>query len=223
MVQALIFKEWLKTRWAGLISLLVFVLLLIKTTLNLSYAIRILGANNYWADVFIKGNLFFGDLLYLSALTGIVIAAFQFFPEIAENRLKLTLHLPMPENTILLYMVAFGSMMVLSVLGIAMILLSLITIIYFPIEVLWAVWMTTWPWLLSGLVAYFTTITIFVEPIWFKRLVFMFIGVSFIGALLEPDRFNYFERSIPAYTLVSLLFSLMVLFSAHRFRKGVQR
>ena len=221
MVQALIFKEWLKIRWAGLISLTVFILFLIKTTLSLSYGIRILGANNYWAEIFTRGSLFFGDLLYLSALTGIVIAAFQFFPEITEKRLKLTLHLPMPENTIILYMVLFGTVMVLSVVGVALMLLSIITIIYFPVEVLWAVLLTTWPWLLSGLVAYFTTITIFVEPIWFKRLMFMVIGVSFIGALLGPDKFNYFEQSIPTHTLVSLLFSLMVLFSAHRFRKGV--
>lgn len=221
MLKALVFKEWLKIRWAGLFMLAIFMLLIIKMTLNISYAIRILGANNYWYEIITKGMLFFGDFRYLPALTGLVIAAFQFFPEVEENRLKLTLHLPMKENAILMYMTSLGSLTVLVITGFAVIVLSIITLMYFPKEVLNSVLLTTAPWLFSGLVGYFATSTIFVEPIWFKRIFFIFISFGFIDALLTPNHFNYFQHSLPLFLFISLFFSIGVLFSGHRFRKGV--
>ena len=54
MLKALIFKEWLKIRWAGLTMLAVFFLAAAKTALNMSYGIRILGANNFWGEIIIK-------------------------------------------------------------------------------------------------------------------------------------------------------------------------
>lgn len=221
MLKALVFKEWLKIRWAGLIMFAIFMLLTIKMTLNISYAIRIIGANNYWYDIITRGGLFFSDFLYLPVLTGIVIAAFQFFPEITENRLKLTLHLPMKENSILMYMTFMGAFAVLLITGFAVIVLSVITLIYFPVEVLDGVLMTTAPWLFSGFVGYFATITVFTEPIWLKRIFFIIISFGFIDALLSPNHYNYFQNALPLFLIVSLFFSITILFSGHRFRKGV--
>ena len=221
MLKALVFKEWLKIRWAGLIMLAIFMLLTIKMTLTISYAIRIMGANNYWYEIITKGFLFFNDFLYIPVLTGIVIAAFQFFPEITENRLKLTLHLPMKENAILMYMTFLGAVTVLLITGFAVIVVSVITIIYFPVEVYYGVLLTITPWLFSGLVGYFATCTVFVEPIWLKRIFFIIISLEFIDALLGPNHFNYFQNTLPLFLIISLFFSITILFSGHRFRKGV--
>ena len=136
MLKALIYKEWLKIRWAALITLAVFLLVLVKMTLYMSYTIRIVGANSFWNDVFIRGLLYFDDLLYIPVVTGIVIAAFQFFPEITENRLKLTLHLPMRENSILMHMAIMGASVVLSITALSYLVLCIITVFYFPSLVL---------------------------------------------------------------------------------------
>jgi len=221
MLKALIFKEWLKIRWAALISFAVFLLFMIKMTLNMSYAIRILGANNFWYDIITRGVLFFDDLLYIPVLTGAVIAAFQFFPEISENRLKLTLHLPLRENAILMYMTAMGSVTVLLVTAISLAVLSQITVLYFPTQVLNAVLLTTAPWLIAGLVSYFSTITIFVEPIWIKRVFFIAVSYLFISELLGPERYNVFTYTLFPFLFIALFFSVSVLFPGHRFRKGV--
>lgn len=150
-----------------------------------------------------------------------VIAAFQFFPEISENRLKLTLHLPLNENAILLYMTAMGSITVLIVSGLSLAVLSIITLLYFPAQVLTAVLLTTGPWLIAGLISYFCTITIFVEPIWIKRVFFIAISYLFIGELLGPGNYNVFTYTLIPFIIIALFFSLSVLFPGHRFRKGV--
>jgi len=221
MLKALIFKEWLKIRWATLIILAIYLLLMGKMALNMSYAIRIFGANNFWYDIITRGILFFDDLLYVPVLAGVVIAAFQFFPEISENRLKLTLHLPLNENAILLYMTAMGSISVLIVSGLALVVLSIITVLYFPTQVLSAVLLTTGPWLIAGLIGYFCTITIFVEPIWIKRVFFIGVSYLFISELLAPDKYNVFIYTLLPFLFIALFFSISVLFPGHRFRKGV--
>ena len=221
MLKALVFKEWLKIRWAGLIMLAVFLLAAGKTALNISYGIRILGANNFWGEIILKNYPFFNDYLYLPALTGIVIGIAQFFPEITDNRLKLTLHLPLKENNILLYMTFLGASFVFFISMVSIFVMGVITIAYFPAEVLYAMIQTSLPWVLAGLAGYFGTITVFVEPIWFKRIFFILIFVSYIQALLEPTHLNYFQHSLPEFTIVTLFFSIAILFSGHRFRKGV--
>ncbi len=221
MLRALFFKEWLKIRWAGLIMLALFFLAAVKTALNISYGIRILGANNFWGEIILKNIPFFNDYLYLPVLTGIVIGIAQFFPEITENRLKLTLHLPLKENNILLYMTFMGAGAVLLVSVISLFLMGFITITYFPKEILNAMILTSTPWVLAGLAGYFGTIAVFVEPIWFKRIFFILIFISYIQALLEPRNLNFFQHALPQFTLVTLFFSIAILFSGHRFRKGV--
>ncbi len=221
MLKALFFKEWLKIRWAGLIMLALFFLAATKTALNISYGIRILGANNFWGEIILKNIPFFNDYLYLPVLTGIVIGVAQFFPEVTESRLKLTLHLPLKENSILMYMAFIGASAVLLISAIALLLMGFITITYFPSEVLKAMVITSIPWVLAGLTGYFGTIAVFVEPIWFKRIFFILIFISYIQALLEPRNLNFFQLALPQFTLVTLFFSIAILFSGHRFRKGV--
>ena len=187
----------------------------------MSYAIRIMGAHNFWYDIFIRGLLFFDDFLYIPVLTGVVIAAFQFFPEITENRLKLTLHLPIRENSILMHMATMGAITVLIITTISVLVLSTITLIYFPPSVLQSVLLTTFPWVVAGFIGYFSTITIFVEPIWFKRVFFILVSYLLISVLLEPTNFNVFTYTLIPFFLIALLFSISVLFSGHRFRKGV--
>ncbi len=221
MFKALFFKEWLKIRWAGLIMLGLFFLAAAKTALNISYGIRILGANNFWGEIILKNIPFFNDYLYLPVLTGIVIGIAQFFPEVTESRLKLTLHLPLKENNILLYMAFIGASAVLLISAISLFVMGLISLTYFPSEVLWAMVSTSLPWVLAGLTGYFGTIAVFVEPIWFKRIFFIVVFISFIQALLEPSHLNFFQHSLPQFTIVTLLFSIAILFSGHRFRKGV--
>ena len=107
MIQAIIYKEWLKLRWPVLIMTGIFILLIVKIALSVAYGMRFYEPNTFWNEVIMRGYQFYTDIKYVPVLAGIVIAAAQYFPEISANRLKLTLHLPLNENKILISIFMF--------------------------------------------------------------------------------------------------------------------
>ncbi|RLD15013.1 hypothetical protein DRI50_04595 [candidate division KSB1 bacterium] len=221
MVRALFFKEWLKIRWAYWTMALLMLLALIKIGLNLSYYIRILEAKNFWYQVIILGGVFFQDFVYLPALIGLVVGFNQFMPEINADRLKLTLHLPMKENAILLYMVGYGTLMLFLLYLGTYILASGLIAFFFPYEVVKAAWVTMAPWFLAGFVVYWVTSAVFVERIWLKRIIIIIIAVLFTGNLLYHYAFEIYRYSIGYFFILALLWSISILYTGYRFKKGV--
>ncbi len=221
MYKALFYKEWLKTRWAIIISAAFLLLVLIKMVLEISYSIRLMDANNMWNQIVMLGYMYYGDLLYLPTLIGLAIAITQFVPELSENKLKLTLHLPMPENTILLTMLLYGMLNLFVLFITAESLLLLLSAQFFPAQINMSALMTTMPWFLAGLVAYLATATIFVEPRWPKRIIMAVFFLLFVDTLLNHSLHDTYTRSFVFFVIISLLFSISILYSAQRFRKGV--
>jgi hypothetical protein len=221
MLKALVFKEWLKIRWAALIMLAIFLLAIIKIVLDVSYNIRMYQAHNYWYDLTVRGVLFYHSFYYLPLLAGLLIGATQFFAEISSNRLKLMLHLPVRENALLIFMTAFGIAALTSIFLSGFILLSLITIWFFPFEVLWSVWLTSLPWFLAGYAGYLSLTQVFIEPLWTKRIFYLLIAYGFINLLLEQGGYNLYQHSWPWFILLTMLYSISIVYSGNRFRKGV--
>ncbi len=223
MIRALFFKEWLKIKWAFISMAGLILLILIKIGLNLSYYIRILEAKTYWYQVIIMGGIFFREFTYIPVLVGLVIGFSQFMPEINADRLKLTLHLPLKENAILLYMVLYGTGALFALFLGTYILLSLIIINFFPFEVVKAMWITMAPWMLAGFVTYWVTSMTFVERIWLKRGLIIVIGVLFIQTLLNNYAFEIYKNSLIYFFILSLLWSIGILYTGYRFKKGVMK
>ena len=221
MIKALFYKEWLKTRWAIIISAVILLLAMIKMVLEISYSIRLMDANNMWNQIVILGHMYYSDLLYLPAFIGLAIAITQFMPEISENKLKLTLHLPMPENTILFTMLFYGLLNLFILFMAAEGLLLLISAQYFPAQINLSALATTMPWFLAGMVIYLATATIFVEPRWPKRIIMGIFFLLYVDTLLNSSLHDIYARSIFYFVIISLLFSISILYTAQRFRKGV--
>ncbi len=221
MVKALFFKEWLKIKWAYWTMALLTFLVLIKIGLNLSYYMRILEAKTFWYQVIIMGGMFFQDFVYLPALIGLVIGFTQFMPEISADRLKLTLHLPMKENAILLYMIGYGTLMLLILFAGTYLLFSIMVAYFFPFQVVKAVWVSMAPWFLAGFVVYWVTSAVFVERIWLKRIIIIVIAVLFTETLLYHTAYEIYRYSIGYFFILALLWSIGILYTGYRFKKGV--
>lgn len=221
MTKALLYKEWLKIRWAALIMLGISLLVIIKIALNIAYGIRFYEANAYWYEVIIRGFLFYEDLMYVPLLAGTVIGIAQYFPEMVDKRLKLTLHLPLPENFIFLYMVFIGTLALIVLFTISQAIVSMITINYFPVQVLRSVWLTTFTWYLGGFVGYWAAAMIFVEPVWLKRILLIMISYSLYSTLIYGKDINQYQYSWHWFLILSLTLSIASLYTGNRFRKGV--
>jgi len=221
MINSMIFKEWLKTRWILLSILLISLLVLSKIFLTVAYEIRFYEANNYWYNLIFRSYVFFSWMIYIPTLSGIVLAIAQYYPEMNEKRLKLTLHLPVKEETILMSMVLFGGFSLLAIFLVTILAGAIFCFYFFPAGLSWSVMMTVYPWFLAGFVAYLSAAGIFIEPRWMQRIGMIIISVAFVYCLLYLRAYSLYENSFISFTWLSLLFIVYSVYATNRFRRGV--
>lgn len=220
MIQSLYYKEWLKSRWILLIILLVFIGVILYSFVNISQNLRVGGVNSVWDMIVQQGVYYFGYLKYLPLMAGILLAITQYVPEMANKRLKLTLHLPLPESKIMLSMLSFG---IISLAIIFLLVYSVIyvgTLSYFPSEVAYWNAIITLPWLLGGITAYSLTAWICIEPVWKQRILNSIIAVLIVALFYfdaTPGAYNPSMIYIITIAILSMAFSF---YSLARFKDG---
>ena len=221
MIKSMIFKEWLKTRWIILSIIVLTLLVLIKIFLTVAYDIRFYEANNYWYNLIFRNIIFFSWLLYIPALSGLILAIAQYYPEISEKRLKLTLHLPVKEEKILMIMIIYGLISLFIIFVLTILTAGLLCAYFFPAELSKSAMITSYPWFLAGFVTYFSAAGIFIEPRWTQRIAMIIISIAFASFLLYLRAYNLFIYSWPEFTILSLFFITFSLYATNRFRRGV--
>lgn len=221
MIGAIFYKEWLKTRWFSLAILAVFILFLIQIELLTGYNIRQYGSESFWYNLIYKKLLFYNGIKYLPVFSAIVFGLAQFVPEVLSKKLKLTLHLPLNEQKILLSMILFGMISLLLIDIIVMIGLMIIVLGFFPVELWTSVFWTTLPWFWAGIVAYWVVAMVAIEPHWIKRGLFVLVGYSFFDTLFISRGYNLYEESIWLFIICGLTLSLGIFYTGERFRRGV--
>ena len=222
MFKAIAYKEWLKIRWfviggtaVSLLWIILTVLLDIYSQMKFTEAISIL-----YMIVF-RGAQFYASYMYIPLLLGFALAAAQFVPEITDKRIKLTFHLPLDENTVLLQMLAIGLISLLSIYFVSAILLVVTSLIFFPTDVVPSMLISLAPWFLGGLVIYVGAAAVIMEPNWWHRIISGLVGIGFLFLLYNRHWYSVYERCLLTFTLLGLCFALSLLLSGYRFRKGV--
>jgi len=221
MLKAILYKEWLKIRWVYLAMIVISLLLLLNIFLNIAHDMKFVGANGYWSSVIFRGFQFYHSLRFVPLLIGLVIAFAQFLPEMLMSRLKLTLHLPVKENKLLFQMIFIGFLALLLLFFLTVLMLSIMTRIYFPADILFSMLITTIPWFIAGFIAYFSIAMILIEPTWSQRILLILIVFGFVDLFLKNPWYNSYLHSLPKFILLAALFSITIMLSGNRFRKGV--
>ena len=108
MIKAIFYKEWIKMRWFCLVTALFLAGFTAYALLRVQRVITFKGAAHIWQVMLEKEVVLIDLLQYLPVLLGILTALVQFVPEMAQKRLKLTLHLPFPQRRMILRMTGTG-------------------------------------------------------------------------------------------------------------------
>lgn len=222
MWKAIVYKEWLKTRWL-LLGLSVLGLgVLVYMFISLGRVYRIMGIAEVWDVIVNRHQILFTELQYYPVLCGTLIALAQFIPEMLKKRLKLTLHLPIAQKTAYFGMQLYGLGILLVGFAVQLILLYIYSLYYFPKEIIGSAFLTLLPWYSAGFTVYIFTAFICVEPVWLRRVFYLLIAC---GVLY----FSYLSAFPGAYEKVWWLFILLPIYvfafpwlSVIRFKKGVQ-
>ncbi len=220
MWKSIIYKEWLKIRWTAIFSIVVVLLVCGFVFLKVSHDIRTTDANNFWYSILFMKYNFFTLLKFIPIIIGIALALSQYFPETVDKRMKLTFHLPVEENKILLQMHLFGTAVLVAVYLLLFLLFFAGCRYYFPIEMTVAAVLTVLPWIISGLVGYFMVSTIILEPIWKFRIFYALVAFGFITLFyIRAEQAAYAHAMLPLF-ISAMMASISILFSGYRFRKG---
>jgi hypothetical protein len=222
MYSSLAYKEWLKVRWTFAITFLIGLAVLFSVYLNLRAIVEFNNANMVWNYIVFKGYMFFGQFKYIPFLIGLAVGIAQFLPEIQSLRLKLTLHLPLREDSTLLFMLFFGFSLVVVQFVVYLLLLVLISVGAFPAEITVAMVVSVLPWFIAGVATYFLTAVIMIEQLWFRRMALALFGFGFIDILFTGNEYGEYVYVLVQFALFTLLLGYLIVLSGFRFKRGVR-
>ncbi len=190
--------------------------------LTVQHDFKFYEAKNYWNSILFQGVKYYSSFKFIPLFGGIILGISQYFPETVEKRIKLTFHLPIKENKILLQMMSYGTI-VLTITYLCMFLLFFIlSNAFFPKEIINGALLSIIPWFLAGYAAYFSIGLIVMEPIWRFRFFYIITGGFFITFYLKTTMTGAYATINIILLVLTAALSISLLFSGYRFRKGEQ-
>lgn len=222
MWKSVIYKEWLKIRWFVFIFAALGILAVGNIFLKVKHDFAFNEATTYlYRILFMKYQYFsYGLFKFIPVFSALAIAVAQFFPETVNKRIKLTFHLPLNENKVLIMMMLFGTICLLIMFLLTFGLFLFLSALFFPAEIIQAALISIAPWFLSGFVIYYLVALIVLEPVWKFRVLYLIVAAAFIPIYLEPAVAGAYAPAIPVLVVCVIILSISLLFSGYRFRKG---
>ncbi|MDO4164002.1 MAG: hypothetical protein Q4D56_06405 [Bacteroides sp.] len=221
-MNAIFYKEWIKTRWYLLLAFIVTLGFAGYSMLRISRIVELKGVEHVW-EVMLSRDAVFVDLLeYIPLLIGILLAIVQYMPEMHRKCLKLTLHLPYPQLRMVNLMLLYGLIALIICFAINYLLMFVYLQGILAPELYGRILLTALPWYLAGISAYLLIAWICLEPTWKRRVLNLVISVLllrifFLGT--SPEAYNGFLPWLALYTLLTASFSWL---SIARFKEGKQ-
>jgi hypothetical protein len=222
MYQSIIYKEWIKTRTTLATLAVIFAGVGIYSFMKIDEGVRATGMVAFWESIIQKDVTLFPYFKYLPLLLGFLLAITQYVPELQFKRLKLTLHLPLKENNILLTMLLYGFSVVLLFVLITLPALLFGLGRYFPPEIVGASFGNVFPWFLAGFASYLLASWICLEPQWKQRILNLIPGIcvlSFFFLRVKSGAYQPFDPYLGGFVILAFFFSF---YSTARFKEGVQ-
>jgi len=220
MYKSVFFKEWIKTRWFLILLSLIGLLAVGNIFLKVQHNITFNGANKYWYLILFQNQLYFKSLKFVPLLIGLTISLIQYIPEIMDKRIKLTFHLPINENKVLLMMLGYGTLGLVISFGLIFTFFTVLSNHFFGQEMVSAAIISVTPWFLAGLAAYFLGALVILEAIWKYRAAYFIAAAAFMLLFFEGGLAGSYSPINLKMTIITILISISLIFSAYRFRKG---
>ena len=210
MKKAIFYKEWIKTRRYFPIALTVSVIFIIYALLGVQRVINFRGVAHLWEILLSRDVVFIETLTYIPLLAGLLLAIVQFVPEMQQKRLKLTLHLPYPQNRMLMLMLIAG----LSELIVIYLIDYLILYVY--LQNILA------PELTDRILLTSLTSWICLEPTWKRKILNFFISCGIIRIFFLSNVPQAYDGFIWILLLFTGFTFILPWLSVTRFKAGKQ-
>ena len=221
-MNAIFYKEWIKTRWYLLLALLVTLGFAGYSMLRINRVASMKGVEHVWEVMLARDTVFVDLLEFIPLLVGILLALVQFVPEMHHKCLKLTLHLPYPQLRMINLMLLYGLVVLLICFAANYLLMTVYMQGVLAPELYSRILLTVLPWYLAGIDAYLLISWICLEPTWKRRVLNLVISVLLLRIFFlapAPEAYNAFLPWLAIYTLLTASLSWL---SIARFKAGEQ-
>lgn len=212
------YKEYLKVRWPWMTLLILNSLLMAYVFIETRRLFVLDHAELVWYRVMHLNQIYYSLFKYAPVITGLLLSGFQYLPEMINERLRLSLHLPVSPHRLILAHLLVGLTALSLVVFLDMGALALISARYFPVEaVAMALW-TALPWCLAGMAAYLGVTLGLLEPNYRLRVANLIVAAGVAGLFLLPVTPGGYRQCLPVLVVPLLLLIPAVLLPAYRFR-----
>ena len=161
-------------------------------------------------------------LQYLPLIIGALFASSQFIPEMTQKRLKLTLHLPYPQQRMILLMLLAGVAQISIVFLLQAASLWIYLQQHIASEMVSRILLTATPWYICGYTAYLLTAWICLEPTWKLRIVNLLIAAGIVRIFFLLDKPEAYNSFLPTLIIFTILCASLSIRSVVRFKEGCQ-
>lgn len=216
---SLLLKEWLKLRRYFIAALVLNFTICIKIFFDIRQQMRAEHSEMVWYQAIHLHSILYEDIQYLPLITGLILAAAQFIPEMLGERLRISLHLPIKRNVMLFYSILCGLLLYLTVCVMNLLLIKMTLQVYFPMEVAATVLTTMLPWILAGLIAYLGSITVLLEPAWPRKIFILLIFAVLATMLFSGIGYSWFIPALGWLILIAPLSLFTIFESGRRFQE----
>lgn len=221
-MNAIFYKEWIKTRWYFLLAVVTTLGFAGYCMLRINRVADLKGIDHVW-EVMLQRDVIFVDLLqYIPLLVGILMAIVQFVPEMQRKCLKLTLHLPCSELKMVGTMLFSGLVLLIVCFASNFLLMEIYLSGVLAPELKNHILLTALPWYMAGISGYLLVSWICLEPAWKRLILNLIIAVLLLRIFFlstTPEAYNAFLPWLAVYTLLTASFSWL---SILRFKAGKQ-
>ena len=224
ILRHIFYKEWLKTRWSCLAALVLGLSMVFYLFLRVENGMERLGAKVYMLRVLYDNPplTYYRMLLYVPLLIAVCVGVTQYLPEVANRRIRLTLHLPVSNTRLVLYMALYGVVMITAVNLILFGVFVAKNCTLFPAEITLPVLRSVAPWFLVAYPAYNFIAMVALEPHRWRQLVYALTGYFTLSPFVVCGEYpgSYILSVIPLAVMAVASFPLL-LYSSYRFSKGL--
>ncbi len=222
MTQALLLKEWLKTRRTLFILFAVTMAFTAYIILNIQHVVTTQCVGSLWSFMLLKDSIFIEKLQYYPMVCGIIMGIMQMIPEMHQRRLKLTLHLPYNQNGMVGLMICYGLLSLMVIFGIQLLIIAAYYSTLLASEMTARVVLTALPWYICGLNAYLFTSAACLESGWRLRVIISMTGIAITSLFFLQDASEAYNSVLWLMGIFVCAASLLSFYSIYRFKEGRQ-
>lgn len=221
MLKSIIYKEYIKTYKVFFAFIVIIGISLFSTFVTAKNSFEYNEATNAILSVTMMGIFNFNYLNYILPIFAIILGVAQFYPEIANARVRLYLHLPMTTFKLITIFIFIGFIALVLIFCIITFFYYIILNSYYPQEVFEAIFTKLYPIFLNSLLCYVTTILVFLEPRNKRKVLYIVVSYFTLNYYNEFTS-EYFTSEFLNYVIWAIIgmYILMIYDVFDSYTKG---